>query len=250
MEQKSLGRFEEIYMDIDEPVNFKKTTITSRNFTVFIGENGAGKSFTFGLIFAGSYVMSNIIIHQLKSQEELINISQFTFDHTFSNQNINGKIRLSYSSGALLEIVFEKGKVVDVNCSKDESINTPLMVTYMSSNFRLFDNIKSYLMMRSLLVAKFGLQQAMNVLLESYKLYDVSYIEKLLLSVPIKIEQSVNKILKESYEFHDDISEIYYDSDAIEFYYTIKDNPDKKVYLTTLSKGHQSILNMLIGQQL
>ena len=119
----------------------------------------------------------------------------------------------------------------------------------MSSAMRTFDAISQYLKTRLMFKPAGAASVAdREVVLEKmctlYKLYDVIYVEVLIAKAPIKIDSTLAKTLQKDFEIKEEITEIGLDEAKGDFYTVSKEG---KKYLTTYSKGEQSIINMLLA---
>lgn len=250
--EKALGQVKEITIDITMPVPMKFNRVSFQQLTIMTGQNGSGKSLIMACTFCMAYILS-ILVLRILGQKELEDLSKIVFDKSFNNQDFNGTMHFEYDSGAWLKIEFDNGVVKSADYHMPEDIKHPTMVTYMSSQMRTFNDIKMYMTARKFLVKSNPELKHDEIVMEitnDFKLFDSIYVEKLLLNCPIKLSADLTKTLCESYDFDDEIDTIDYDPNVTDFYYTRKEDPTFKKYLTTLSKGQQSILNMFIGSSI
>ena len=119
-------------------------------------------------------------------------------------------------------------------------------VKYMSTAMRTFDAIKIYLRTRSLIKRLSDDQEFFYTeILKSYRLYDVTYMEGLLLKMPLKVDGVMKEYL-EKFDVKEKITDFGVDFEEEDFYLKYEGD-EKKKYLTTFGAGHQSIFNMVMG---
>ena len=241
-EMSKPGVLKEIVLDITKPFEFD-STIQLNMLSLFIGANGSGKTF----IMINSYIIcevAKLIIAGIKGNE-LIAASQYIIDKCFNDIDTTGTITGVFKDGQSISFKMEGGQIEDLAHENWEGVNNVIAVRYMSVGMRTFDDIKHYLSLRKVLMeANNGdLLIVIPKLLESYKLYDLTYIEGLIAKVPIIVDGGIRSAL-ESFDVKDEITEFNLDLDKNDFYLVID---GKKKYLTTYGKGHQSIFNMTMG---
>lgn len=246
---KSLGHIRNITMKTTAPLKMDALDLSFNDLTLLVGANGTGKSLAMITVFCLSNITSSAIIAKGADNKTLKEVAQYVFNTSFTDQNFDGVVAGKYQSGSSIEIVFSQGIVVDISVYIPDDVTEPTQIVYMSSGMRTFEAISSFLKMRKVVM------NAMNIageplileMIKNYKLYDVLYIEKLLLSLPLHVPAGMRVELKKSFDFKDDLIEVAFDVDKSDLYYTCGNKPGVKTYLTTLSKGEQSILNMMIG---
>jgi hypothetical protein len=84
---------------------------------------------------------------------------------------------------------------------------------------------------------------SMRKMLEAYRLYDLTYMEALIARCPITIPKPL--IFWESYDFKEAITSIEADMETCTFSAVLEDGSKRN--LATYGKGHQAILNMIVG---
>jgi hypothetical protein len=135
-------------------------------------------------------------------------------------------------------VELKDGKVIKVDV---EGAVVP--VIYMSSSMRTFNEMALYLGVRRGAVDGSPLS-FMSKMLETYRLYNFTYMESLLARLPLLITDSIKAAL-ESFDFEESITSIEADTEKCKFYAVLKDGSKKDI--TTYGKGHQAMLNMMIG---
>ena len=247
-EGKSMGNIDRITCNITKPVNMEALDVSFNQLTVLVGQNGSGKSLAMIIVYCLGYISSAIVINKTLFKSVLIELSQFVFDHCFNDQNFDGVISGYFASGTHISITFKDGKVIDFDHYVPDDVTIPTPVVYMSSNLRTFNSVKSYLTVRKVIAdAKNTAGELLTLeMLKTYKLYDVTYMEKFIASCPILVKPDIAETLKRDYDFKDTLLEIKLDVDKSDFYYTCREKPDERKYLTTLSNGEQALLNMII----
>lgn len=250
--QKNLSDLDRLKMDIDSPFVFN-VDMEYNKLIILTGQNGTGKSYLFKTTYAISSIMNTIImLNGVISIENLLGLTQYVFDHCFEDQNNNGTIKATYKSGAYIEIEFKIGKVINIDYNINY-VTEPTKVVYMSSDFRTFTTIKSYFLLRKALLAAdptLTNETIVHKMTDHYKLYDVMYCEMIYNAMPFEVNNDLSNTLINSFDFSDTLTEINFDEDKCDFYYVTKENPEGKTYMCSLGKGHQSILNMLMGSNL
>lgn len=237
-------------MDLDINLN-NKTGLETAALTLLCGKNGSGKTvvmvntWCLGMIAQSIIAMST---NKIINSSSVTDIAQTLYDNSFTEQDYDGTIGCEFTSGATIEVKFDKGKIVSVNHANFDTITRGTQVIYLSSNTRLFNNIKHYLSSRKIILASNGNNKdyMFQTICDSYKIYDASFIEGLIHKCPITIKDDMYKTLKDSYDFEDHITEVNVDLDKCDFIATMKDGSIKP--LTRYSNGHQAILCMFLAQ--
>lgn len=245
-EKKSAGNLSKMHLDLTKPMEMKHIDLELNQLSVFVGQNGTGKT----LILINAWIMGFVassLVFKKPDKEELIGICQFSYDHCFTDNNFTGTVGCTYQSGATLSITLNEGKVTDVTHTGFENIDQAGDVQFMSSAMRTFEAIGLYLKMRKMVMEQPGMNEALVVLkmIENYKLYDVLYIEKLIRKMPLTVTPTMKESL-EKFDVKDDITLFNVDLVKGDFYHETKGEVDKK-YLSKYGKGHQSIFNMMLG---
>ena len=229
-----------LQFNVDVPLKME-TEIEFNQLSLFVGVNGSGKTFVLINCFCLA-TLSHMI--SVKNADILTDIAQFVYDNSFSDQNINGIIKCIFGDDSTLSLEFKEGKVISMKSSGLEGKKiTP--VKYLSSQMRTFDNISTYLKIRKQLKIT-DPELIVAEMIKYYKLYDVLYLEGLITKCPIEIPNQVKSSLKTHFDFEDDIIKFDINSEKDEFHLELSDGSKKK--MTSYGKGHQSIINMTIGQ--
>lgn len=249
-EPKTNGQIKDLRIDISEPMKMNHQNVTLNNLTLFLGANGSGKTFCLVNVYALSSIIAVIIDTSIqKILPSPKQIAQYFYDNCFTDQNITGTIGATYTSGATIDVTFDKGKVVDISYNID-GLNAATPTRFMSKNLRTFDAIQQYLKIRKLVmqVNNTAGGPLMEKMLEHYKMYDVTYIEGLLMKMPVFVEQDMKDAFKK-FDIEEDIISFAFDNDKNDFYAVIQesDGTTRNKYLTTYGAGHQSMINMMLG---
>lgn len=225
---------------LDGTINIKDIKLNKLN--ILVGKNSSGKSYINAHVFFSQYILfSNKLINVI--EENITTIASQIF-----NNPLDGVFEYIYDEKHLASFscVFEKGicKQFKINCNYDlYEFSSPI---YMSTTFRTFTAIKMYLLQRQTLLNVMPLEQVLETLLKSIKLYDVLFIEMYIQKCPIVFTTQIieeferilddNNIFKDAVEFNVDLTNNFY----IEY-----KNGDKK-YMDSFSTGVQSLVNMLL----
>jgi hypothetical protein len=143
-------------------------------------------------------------------------------------------------------VTLQDGTVKSVDHSGWDSVDAVAGIRYMSSSMRTFEAIKHYLLARKLRMESLSQHEAVAELCKDFKLYDVSYIEGLIAKMPLKLDPSTREAL-DNFGIREKITEIGVDLEKNDFYFT-EDGKERRNYMCTMGKGHQSLVNMIIGQ--
>lgn len=227
--EEELGHMQNIKFDIDKPMPLK-FDIEFKTLTLFTGVNGAGKSLIMKLKWVFETIMS-ILVHNPPSATETV---QYIMDKTFENQDFNGEIEAFFPKGSL-KVSFDNGKVKHAEYFIDPAVKIITPSLYMSTNTRTFTQINQYLKVEKLIKNE-------EEILGLYRLYDVVFVN----SMKKKLENG----LKATKDFKDTMSSEFnmkydFDTFAIENESVVFiDKNGKRINLSTLSAGEQSLINM------
>ena len=223
-----------------------KTTkgIDLNMLTLLTGYNGSGKSFLLVSCYAVTEV-ARVVSHGITG-ENLKQAAQFVVDSCYRPQVLNDQLCGTFESGATVDVMVEKGVVTEVKFSGWEN-STVAGIRYMSSHMRTFESISHYLLARNFCMKDKSKDEAFKELCKDFKLYDVQYLESLIMKMPLKFDEQTRDSLKNNFDVKDDVESFDVDLERKDFFYTIKGSGDRR-YMTTLGKGHQSIFNMIVGQ--
>lgn len=233
---------------LDEPkMDFQQMDIKA--ITILVGANGTGKSFLMKTTWVLSYIAC--VLSQLRglSQDQMIEIAQFIFDKSYEQPfTATGDLGCVFENdnSTSIGVHLDMGKINSVALAGfDDAVKFPIP-KYLSSKLRLFDSISMYLKIRKDKVA-LGVkdEELVGAMLEYYPLYDVMYVEGLIQSSPIIIEEERSKILVDNYDVEDIITSLTVDLDKSDFYVTFSSGAIK--YMKSYSAGHQVIINMIVG---
>ena len=236
-------------LDITKPLVMKDAEIELRKLNVMTGYNGAGKSFinvsAFALTTLGSMILGGARDENLKMS------AQYVIDTCFDSKEITGLISAKFDNDALIRVILEEGNVVFVYFDGFQDVTEMVPVKYMSAAMRTFNAIKSYLVARKMILKTVGgdINQMVAILLEDFKLYDVMYIESLVMKMPLVADEKVKSFL-DSFELKTTVDVLSFgvDLEKSEFYLIEKkDNDEKTTYLSQMSAGNQSIYNLMLA---
>lgn len=237
-QKKAVGHLSLLSVDITEPMKMT-VSLEPKEFMLMIGANGSGKTFILALTWAMSYIINSVVKTTSMGMSSVVSteFAQFVLDHCFSDQNINGTLKATYTSEAELEIVVEKGKVISLKHSGLEEVTGITNTVFLSSQMRTFDAISLYLKVRRTVESK--------ELMRSFKLYDIAYLESLISKMPCDVPEDIKTVLKDSYDVKENIKSFGVDLGKDDFYILSEDGTRK--YMTTYGNGHQSIINMIVA---
>lgn len=232
-----------ITLDITEPFQMSLKDMQINAINILVGQNGSGKSFLLINFWAMGFI-ANVITQATKLGQKAnpIEVAQFTYNNSFTDQNIDGMIQSNWSNGSTITIIFKKGIVKDVNLHKFKADNIG-GVKFMSSHMRTFDNISMYLKMRKMFINNGLTDDALIMeLTKHFKLYDIMMLEEIIHKMPFVVDDMMKERLK-AFDIKEDITLFDVDLDKGDFF--LMENNNKK-YLTSYGKGHQSLFNMTL----
>ena len=235
-------------LELDEPkMAYGEMKISS--LLILVGANGTGKSLVLKIIwFMAMVAFDRARIKEFKmSPEVFANVVQFTLDNTFHKQSFSGRFLAKFEGEFSIEVKVKMGMIIDMKfVGFDEDVIDGFNIPkYLSSNMRLFDAIGHYLQFRKVLngTNRELSESSMQKLLESYRLYDLMYIEGLITKCPISIRPELNEKLVD-YDFTKEMDKFDVDLDLCDFFIS---GPDLYQECKTLGAGHQAIINMFVG---
>jgi energy-coupling factor transporter ATP-binding protein EcfA2 len=232
---KELGQMTQLNVDIDQPMKLK-IDLDMNALNLYLGKNGSGKSLILKMTWALATIMVFKINRTKTTEEEMLQIAQYVWDNTFEDNNFNGLVGALHPGGTI-SIGFKDGKIGSLLINVAESIVDAPSPLFLSVTMRTFDEVERF----------FKLQDKIGVdaMPEYYRLYDSVYAHKLKqafekgITVTKEIEDMLTKFELERY----DIKSFGYKNDK--FIYTNSLGEEK--FISALSKGEQSLLNMKLG---
>lgn len=227
---KTPNKLERLVLNITQPVKIDQD-IEFSQIAVFVGANASGKSLLLKIAFALGAVGGVPVAPPGPNSS-----AQFVFDNTFTNQNFDGTLKAIYTNGSV-NVELKEGKVVNT-----EITGKTVPVTFMSTDMRTFDQMNLYLRVRK--SSGDDPISFMKNILEAYRLYDVTYMEALLSRMPIAIPDRIKDSMK-TFNFEEIIESIEVNTELCQFI-AVLDNGNRK-NIATYGKGHQAMLNMMIG---
>ena len=251
---KSIGHIMAMSLDITQPTKFDIPKMDFNQLSIFVGKNGSGKSLIMKLNWCFSMIANyyasgklfNLIIDYKKQ-------FQFIMDKSFDEQNFDGKIEVFFENANVVA-EFKEGKVTYVDFNSDESVTPNKFPVYMSVNTRLFSSFISYMQIKKTMgitnTFQIFTEQELLKLTNIYKLYDLLFIEQMLIGMNgFTLTPEMKKTFNEQFEMKVVIDQILVDYDESELY-ALNLTTLEKVKLTRLSAGEQSILNMLLAPKI
>ena len=241
------GNLNNLYFDIDEPIAFKEQDFEMKNLSLLTGLNGTGKSF----VLVNSWTLYYLVAVYAESKklpipQSIIEVAQYIYDFSINSKNITGIIKGIFDN-ITIELTFEKGKIVDCVFEDPLNITDQIVPIYMSAHMRTFFALDAYARERAGFLAKFPYDQAITMLIGPHKLYDVLFMERMMMRLPLMITVEAKEKLKQ-FNFLDDVELIGCDSQG--FYLTYINNEDKNYISKCYGSGEQSLLNMIISSQI
>lgn len=232
-------------MKVNFDVEFNKLTLLT-------GYNASGKS----LILKSAFFISTLaeaVSHLrtvLTGEEittEVVNgISSSLFSHVFDSvEEFNGSIQGTWDNCSLKASIVN-GKTETLEYVNPEELKYVPQIRYMSTNIRLFSDIKRYLQLRS---TKLDTNTHIMIehMLKYYKLYDVKDVETLIQKTeyPLKVPDQVNSFFEQQ---KSKINTIKVDLAQCDFILTHEDGSKKLA--SALSNGEQAMLHMFLSSSL
>lgn len=254
-QEQAFTGFTDMEIKVTEPMNFD-IKMKLNQMTITCGENSTGKSLANKIIWFISFLASteNVLPQiNLKLDNEFITrLTKHTFfdSETLSFEgSVKAREPILNSLIVKVDIKIEKGvcKHFDFqyNGIVSNEIGTPL---YLSAETRTFDNLEKYMEIKSLT----GFDPNTDLfsdsrIFEMYKLYDILTFEKILSAFENNNEvmgEIINVLSSTGIleDFTDTLKELKVESNKL---YMIKQDGEK-VRLSTLGRGTQSMLSMLI----
>lgn len=243
--KKSLGQATNVRIFLDKPMKMNFLNLELNKLNIMVGMNGTGKSFLLATVYALSYIVNAKILARVHNAPfDEMKIAEFVIGSCF-NSDITGTIALNYESSVSVDIAVKDGQVLNVNINNSESVDIPTVVKYMSSAFRTFSAMCSYLVSRR----NSGKTDPGEVVMEMtkhYKLYDVMYIEKLINRMPMTVDDALKKHLI-GFDVKEEIESFDVDLGGCIFTAKLKDGSSLAIH-RWFGSGHQSLINMMLGQ--
>lgn len=242
------GNCKHMTIKMEEPLKLNFHGEDMKNILLLVGANGTGKTFVLVTTYVLGFILQTAVGAKGATKEFMLSVAQFTVDNCYNDlENITGILGYETQFGAKINMTIEKGKVIDIDTYIPENITEPSNVVYMSSNIRLFSGISMYLKLRKANVGTSTItdENTITKMLESYKLYDIMCIEKLIISMPYVVDSTFRARL-DTFDVEDDITSFNVDLVQGEFYAVI--GADKRKNLSSYGNGHQALLNMILTQ--
>ena len=232
---------------------------------VLVGQNGSGKTLILKANWALCYILYCISSYVLKGKMKYEDLIRFTLDNTFEQPSL-----VDIELGLLFEATKNEGgegKKVDIqleiyidpdgnirhnidDIDKDFISEVPV---FHSKDMRLFSQKDIYLSFRNSVTMKDAkeelTQTELQILLKTFKLYDILAVEKLIQICPIEVTPKYVELF-ETYtdESGKNFMEKYigYSLDVIgnNFVFYNKIHPDKTIRISSMAAGYQAVLTM------
>lgn len=237
---KSLGHVDSLHLDITEPIKMNDK-ITYNKINLFTGQNGVGKSFLNSMVFAITNIASFEIVTGKASPEVVDEIFSKCFD-----SKIVGNIVIMFDSGAEVHIELDdKGRCLTARFVGLKGLE-PVKPMYLSTNFRTFNNISTYLFARKFIPGDAA--NKMEEMSKQFKLFDVTLIESFIMNCPKEFEsdqvESLCKMTGDDGVFKD-LKGVNVDLESCDFILSFNDGSTKKA--TQFGNGHQSAFCMFLA---
>lgn len=240
-QSKSVGQIKTIKMNTTSPMKMENLSIDHREMSIMVGQNGTGKTLMLKTTYALGYIANGFALDQRIGAP----FAQFVMDNTFEDQNFNGTIGAEFTCGADISVIIKDGHVEKVEFQGLEG-KIPINVVFMSSGMRLFSSMQLYLKMRRRL-GDMPHEALMVEMLKDFRLYDMTYIEGLIMKAPFEIPDYLMKAINNMDPDMEKIDSLGLDWDKPDFFIM---QGEKKTYLSTLGNGHQALLNMTFSNLL
>lgn len=228
----------QLSINISKPMKMEFEDMEIRAMNVLTGLNSTGKSLALKCAWVMSYIGAAICALKIKEKGEkrsvgstYSDIAEDMFNSTFLHNNMTGIIIAKFGEPSIT-VELKEGKIKNLTyLGLDNNIISP--IHYMSSDMRTFDDMSKYLVIRSKIV--------MQEMVQHYRLYDIVMMENIIDKCPITVSPERWSFL-ESVGIHYKFDTINIDFEKNDFYAILKN--DERLYLSTLSKGEQALINM------
>lgn len=247
----TIGNITNIIIDLKSPIPLKMDDSDVGKLMVIIGPNGSGKSLLMVLNWFTYTVINLKVLNPSLSESELLEQATAIASRSFDS-SLEGELLVSFERGRL-DLKFVSGTIIACNAQTDRNVTIPSSAIYFSKNTRTFEQVELYLKMRKMLETM-GEKNPLEKLMETYKFYDVQFIEMLIQAalngislnrdIISMIESYGLKELESSCEKDKKISSLKLNK--VGFYLQIGET-EGKIYLSKISAGLQSILMMTVA---
>lgn len=245
MTEKNKIAIDSMSFDLTKPP-MKFDAIELNKLTLFTGLNGTGKSFIMVCFYAFSEIANMIAIGV--GGDHLKASAQFIMDNCFTDPGTTGTIIGNFNDGSGITMKMSDGVVESVFYTGFENVDVT-RVRYMSAKMRTFEAMKSYLTIRKMSrMIDQTEEKRSEMILAAYRLYDMAYMEMLISAMPFSDKSKFDEHLKHFSDIRVSPVSIDVDLEQCDFYITDQDGG--KTYMTSMSSGHQSIFNMLMGSSI
>lgn len=258
--KKELGQIKHLNIKLEDNMDFAEPLDIHGPLTILVGQNGSGKTLTMQLIWAMSYATNNFLVARdvgpalTDNPDYDMLMPQFIFDNALENNNFTGKTSLEFKCGTFAKFELNKGEVINFEVIADKDITPQNTPKFMSKDIRTISSINMYLAMRYMvgILGTMTRREDIIKMLTSYKLFDILYIERIvmmLLGGPYEIPNNIKMPLvsfddKVFPQMEEIILETFNgDKPPVLMY---KHDGGKVSPIAQLGAGHQSIINMHI----
>lgn len=247
-EGRPLGKLTSMNLFIESPIKMNFLDLGLKELNILVGMNGTGKTFVMVCAWVMNYIMHTLVAKRNAGDNSITddNIGQFVIQYSLS-PSLTGVIKARFESGSTLDVSVKDGKVLSVVPNMSDDIDQSAMPVYMSSNFRTFSSMCTYLSVRKA-CGKTAHTEIIQEMVNHFKLYDVMNMERLILRMPIKIDPAAMTALRDT-GFGDNIKSIDVDLDKCEFTAELHSTGVRRVIDRWYGSGHQALLNMFVNTQ-
>lgn len=233
-----LGGVRNISFNLTSPMKMVLGSMDVNSINLFCGANGSGKTFLNKVIY---FVSMMAFMRVTRKFGHIPAISkrgkiQYLFDNIFTNPSeISGVLMAEFENGKfecyVTEGIVTSGKLV---CNPD--VKSASYPKYMSTTTRTFSAMEMVLALDKMM-PNAGV-------LNHYKLYDLlqcHLVRDFALTKSV-LDLELRELLKSSYDM--DVISVEYDENECKF--SVTDSAGKKRLASSLSAGHQSLLNIML----
>lgn len=245
-----------ISMEMESPTKFNFKDIEFNKLSIFVGTNASGKSFIMKMLyFMSQFALTLYVLEDLKKlnpgkiSTSAEDIGKDFLKNVFENpEELKGVVKVDWDKSSLT-INFNNGELSEIIITGFQEYQNIPPIRYMSTNIRLFSDIKRYLQLRKINSdSTEAIPNIIEHMLKYYKLFDVEDVERLI------------KVCSEDYtipqSFYDTIGKddnnppisLKIDLSVDDFIVTFKDGTKRNA--SALSNGYQAMLHMSLSSSI
>ena len=247
----NLGQIENCILTIEEPLKLVNLKLEFQELMLLVGTNGTGKTYILKLSWlVSTHVNMKLAANKIgMSFDEKVNI-EFLFNNTYFKAKTTGNYEFNFSSGINIKFTLLDGGCTFIETTIPENIDAASPPLFLSKETRLFDAFINYMKFKKMLGIPQGFpkeEEHLNKTLDMYRIYDVVYMEQMLLRIVNKTNESI-LIYNKSIEAFDttlkmkDIGVVYDSCDIL-----LLNEEGKEVSVGTLSAGQQAMMTMIMA---